>query len=199
MNSRIWIRKALSMCLMVAVYATYSMVTLANTNKVVGELSVSGKAADGEVPMVLVNGETAQSGRSIFSSSTITTPESATAIINVAKVGKVEVAPNTTLVVSFNENGLSGDLLAGKVTVLGASENIDIKTPDGKIAKLNAGESAVAGNAQQDNTTNRRGGAAGFWWAIIAAAAGGLIIYGVTRDNNNIALGGGSVVVSTNQ
>ncbi|HSK71000.1 MAG TPA: hypothetical protein VK892_04855, partial [Pyrinomonadaceae bacterium] len=107
MNSRIWIRKALSMCLMVALYATYSMVTLAST-KVVGELSVSGKAADGEVPMVLVNGETAQSGRSIFSSSTITTPESATAIINVANLGKVEVAPNTTLVVSFNEKGLSG-------------------------------------------------------------------------------------------
>lgn len=198
MNSRIWIRKALSMCLMVALYATYSMVTLAST-KVVGELSVSGKAADGEVPMVLVNGETAQSGRSIFSSSTITTPESATAIINVAKVGKVEVAPNTTLVVSFNEKGLSGDLLAGKVTVLAASENIDIKTPDGKIASLSAGESAVAGNARQDDTTDSDGGGAWVWWTIVAAAAGGLIIYGVTRDNNNITLGGGGVVVSRNQ
>lgn len=198
MNSRLWIRKALSMCLMVAVYATYSMVTLASTNKVVGELSVSGKAADGEVPTVLVNGEAAQSGRSIFSSSTITTPENSTAIVNIAKVGKIEVAPNSTLVVSFNEKGLSGDLLAGKVTVLGASANVDIKTPDGKIAKLNAGESAVAGKAQ-DDTTDDDGGGAWALWAVVVAAATGLIVYGVVRDNNNVALSGGTIVVSRNQ
>ena len=71
MNRKLWIRKALSMCLCVALLATYSMVALAGPGKAAGELTVSGKNANGEAPFVLVNGETARSGRSVFSGSTI--------------------------------------------------------------------------------------------------------------------------------
>ena len=37
MNSKLWIRKALSMCLSVAVLATYSMVALAGPGRAAGE------------------------------------------------------------------------------------------------------------------------------------------------------------------
>ena len=194
--NRKWINKALSLCLTVAVLATYSMTALAKSGRTVGELSISGKTLNGQNPSVLVNGETAQSGRSIFSSSTITTPENASAIINVAKVGKIELAPNTNLLVSFDENGLSGELLTGKVTVLGATEIVSVKTPNGEVSKLNAGESATAGKAQDDDDDDNDGGGAWVWYALIfGGAAAGLVIAAIT-DNNRAALGGSTTVIS---
>lgn len=191
MNSKIWMRKALSMCLLVAVYATYSMVALGASDKTVGELSVVGKNQT-----VTVNGETAQNGRSIFTSSTIVTPEATGAVINIAKVGKVEIAPNTTLTLSFDENSINGSLADGKVTVLNASNNVNFTTPDGKTVKLNAGESAVAGNAQDDDDDTTSGGSGWLVWALIFGGAVTAIVIAASTDNNRVALGGGTSVVS---
>jgi len=193
MNSKTFIRKALSLCLMVAIYATYSMVTLASTERIAGELLISGKNSS-----VKVNGETAQSGRSIFSSSTISTPENATAIINLGKIGKIELAPNTTLNVSFTEKGINGDLLSGKVTVLGATDTVNIKTTEGKTVKLNAGESVSAGKAKKDDDDDdhKVGGVAWWIWAAIFGGAVAAVVIAATSDNNRIALGGGTTVVS---
>ncbi len=190
MNSKIWMQKALSVCLVVAVYATYSMVALAASDKTVGELSVAGKNQT-----VTVNGEKAQSGRSIFTSSTIVTPESTSAVINIAKVGKVEIAPNTTLTLSFDENSINGSLVDGKVTVLNASNNVNFTTPDGKTVKLNAGESATAGTAQDDDDTTS-GGSGWLVWALIFGGAAAAIVIAASTDNNRVALGGGTSVVS---
>lgn len=197
MISKVWIRKALSLCLVVAIYATYSMVGLASPDKLMGELTVSGKSVNGEIPVVKVNGEAAQSGRAIFSSSTITTSESSSAVINLGKIGKIELAPNTTISVSFSENGLNGDLAAGKVTALSAN-NVSIKTPNGKVTKLNAGESVMAAQ-QTDDDDDNDGGAA--WWifALILGGAAAAVVIAATSDNNDINLGGGTVVVSPNR
>ncbi len=197
MNSKVWIRKALSMCLVVATLATYSMVALAGSERVAGELSVSGKIVNGETPFVKVNGEAAQSGRSIFSSSTIATPENASATVNIGKIGKIELAPNTTLALSFDEKGINGDLLAGRVTVLNSSDTVNIKTLDGTIAKLNAGSSAIAtGKVQDDDDSDNDGGSAVLIWAVILGGAAVGIIIAATTDNNRIAVGGNSLVVS---
>ena len=197
MNSKVWIRKTLSMCLVVATIATYSMVALAGSERVAGELSVSGKIINGETPFVKVNGEAAQSGRSIFSSSTIATPENASATVNIGKAGKIELAPNTTLALSFDDKGISGDLLAGRVTVLNSSDTVDIKTLDGTIVKLNAGNSAVAtGKVQDDDDSDNDGGSAVFIWAAILGGAAVGIIIAATTDNNRIAVGGNSLVIS---
>ncbi len=197
MNSKVWIRKALSMCLVVATIATYSMVALAGSERVAGELSVSGKIINGETPFVKVNGEAAQSGRSIFSSSTIATPENASATINIGKVGKIELAPNTTLALSFDEKGINGDLLAGRVTVLNSSDTVNVKTLDGTVAKLNAGNSAVAtGKAQDDDDSDNDGGSAVLIWAAILGGAAVGIIIAATTDNNRIAVGANAIVVS---
>jgi hypothetical protein len=173
------------------------MVGLASPDKLMGELTVSGKAVNGEIPVVKVNGEAAQSGRAIFSSSTITTSESSSAVINLGKIGKIELAPNTTISVSFSENGLNGDLAAGKVTALSAN-NVSIKTPNGKVTKLNAGESVMAAQ-QTDDDDDNDGGAA--WWifALILGGAAAAVVIAATSDNNDINLGGGTVVVSPNR
>lgn len=196
MNSKTWIQKALSTCLMVAIIATCSMFTLANSERMVGELTVSGKNLNGTAPFVQVNGEAAQSGRSIFSSSTINTPENAGAIIDLGKSGKIELAPNTILTLAFNEKSISGDLSAGRVIVLNSSEAVNIKTANG-TTKLNAGDSATAnGKAQDDDTT--AGGSGGNWlvWALVLGGAAAGIIIAATTDNNRVSLGGNSTVVS---
>lgn len=195
MNKK-WINQVVSLCLTIALLATYSMTVSAKTDRMAGELTISGKLSNGVTPAVLVNGEAAQNGRSIFSSSTVTTTPDANAIINIAKLGKIELAPNTNLTITFDETGITGDLTAGKVTVLGATADVNIKTPNGQIAKLGAGESATAGKAQDDDDDDDDGGAA--WWLyalIFGGAAAGLII-AATTDNNRAALGGGTTVVS---
>jgi len=198
MNSKLWIRKALSTCLAIATVLTYSMVTMANAERVAGEILVTGKNADGQTSFVKVNGETAQSGRSIFSSSTIATPENAGAIISLGKAGKIELAPNTTLALSFSEKGMSGDLMTGRVTVLSAADGVVINTVDGKSLTLNSGNSASAANAQQDDTTDDNdGGSAGLLYALVLGGAAVGIIFAATRGNDNTTtLGGGATVIS---
>jgi hypothetical protein len=199
MNSKLWIHKALSTCLVVAILATYSMVALAN-GKVAGELLVTGSNINGETPVVTVNGESAKTGRSVFSSSTIATPDNASAIINMGRIGKIQIAPNSTFTVSFDENGIKGDLTEGKVTVLGASNNVGIRTVDGNTVELAAGESvSVAGKVDDDKQSKAaKGGSAWWMWALIVGGAGAGIIYAATRDNE-ITLGGSSTVVSPNR
>jgi hypothetical protein len=193
MNSKTLIQKALSLCLIVAICAAFSMVTLASSERIAGELLISGKNSS-----VKVNGETAQNGRSIFSASTITTPENASAIINISKIGKVELAPNTTLNISFTDKGINGDLLNGKVTVLGATEVVNIKNTDGKTVKLSAGESLMAGKVKKDDDDDddKAGGAAWWVWAAIFGGAAAAVVIAATTNNDRIALGGGTVVVS---
>ena len=196
MNSKLWIQKALSLCLSVAILATYSMVGLAAPGKAAGELTVSGKNVNGETPFVLVNGETARSGRSVFSGSTIATPETASAVMNLGRFGKIELAPATSLTLTFDEKGIFGELTSGKVTVLGANDSVAIKTLNGKTVQLAAGQSVSAsGNAQDDDDDDDDGGAAWWPWALVFGGAGVVILWTALSDGD-IQLGGGGTVVS---
>jgi hypothetical protein len=193
MNSKLWIRKALSLCLSVAVLATYSMVALAGPKKVAGELTVSG---NGEAPFVLVNGDTARSGRTIFSDSTITTSEATGAVVNLGKLGRVELAPSTVLTLTFDDAGVSGNLTSGLVSVFGTTSKVAIKTLDGKIVNLASGQSvAASGMVQQDDDDDDDAGAAWWIWAgVFGGAAAGILWAALSNDDAN--LGGGGVVIS---
>jgi hypothetical protein len=118
------------------------------------------------------------------------------------RAGKIELAPNTTLTVTFSEKGISGDLLSGKVTVLGASNNVGIRTADGNTVELNAGESATtAGKTAQDkdDDDDDKGGAAWWAWALIFGGAAAGIVWATTSSDNSISLGGNGTVVSPNR
>ena len=54
MNSKVWIRKAMTMSLTVAIMATYSMVALASDGRAAGEIVITGNTA---AAAVTVNGE----------------------------------------------------------------------------------------------------------------------------------------------
>lgn len=189
MNSKTLIRKALSLCLIVAVYATYSMVALAGGEKIAAELTVAGKSSS-----VRVNGQEAQSGRTIVSSSTIATPADSSAVVSIGKLGKIELAPNTVLTLKFDESGISGDLANGKVTVLGAKDNVNISTASGKSVSLTAGKSVSAG-AQDDDDDDDDNGA--WWiWTLVFGGAIAAVVIAATSDNNRVNLGGSGTVVS---
>ncbi|MFV0387595.1 MAG: hypothetical protein ACK5NT_02475 [Pyrinomonadaceae bacterium] len=142
MNINTWNRRALSLCLMAAMFAAYSLNALAATPKMAGELIVSGKSI-GEQTSVMVNGSNVESGSTIFSSSSIVTPENADATVNVGKIGRVQIAPGTNISLSFDSNSFTGNLVAGKTVVLSAS---DVEGIDTVFSIANVGSIKLAPN-----------------------------------------------------
>jgi len=181
---------------MVAVLATYSMVALANSEKIAGELTVTGNGLNDGTSFVTVNGEAAKSGRSVFSSSVIATPVNANAVINLGKSGVIELAPNTTITLTFDDKSISGDLTSGKLSVLGTTTGVNVKTIDGKVLKLAAGESVTAAGTKQDDDDDNKGGAAWWLWAIVFGGAAAGILIAATQADNRVQLGGNGTVVS---
>lgn len=195
MNSKLWIQKALTMCSLIALVATYSMVTLANSGKAAGELIVTGGNTAGETSFVTVNGEPSKSGRSVFSSSTISTPEAFGAAINLGKAGKISFGPNTTFTLNFDGENISGDLSAGTITVLNAAQSVGVKLSTGEIVQLKTGETATAGAGAAKQTSNKNDDPKWWVWALIVGGATVAILYAATSDND-ANFGAGATTVS---
>ncbi len=186
--------KALSFCLLVALTATYSMVAIAGGERMAGEIVVSGTAVDGNSPVVLVNGEQVKSGRSIFTSSSITTSATASATLKIGSVGTLRIAPNSALTISFDSNGIKSDLSKGTITVLSASEKVNVALPNGSVSELTTGKSAST--APQDDDDDDNGGSGWWIWAVVVGGATAAIIFAATSGNNRVDLGGGTIIVS---
>jgi hypothetical protein len=131
MISRTWSRKSIAFCLAVAVLSVYSMVVLATPGQLgqtgaSGELSVSGQ--------VTVNGQSAISGATIFSDSTLQTASGSSAVVSLGKLGRVELLPNTTMKISFNESSITGMLESGRTRVsVPANVNATVNTKDASV------------------------------------------------------------------
>jgi hypothetical protein len=180
------------MCLVMAITASYSMVVLAAPGNAVGELMVTGGAG---ASSVTVNGEPATSGRAIFSSSTISTPEGVSAAVNLGKAGNLQFAPNTTFTININGNVIGGDLTAGSVTVLNSAQAVSVKTLTGEV-KLNAGETATAASGSATKQTTTSNGGADWWvYALIFGGATAGIILAATAGNDS-TFGNGAITVS---
>jgi hypothetical protein len=91
-----------------------------------GQLIVSGN--------VTVNDKKALNGTTVFSSSRIAVAcaKGNSAIVNLGKLGRIELTPGTKLTLKFTDGMISGDLLEGKAVVNApAGVKISINTPDG--------------------------------------------------------------------
>ena len=127
MISKTWSRKPIAVSVAVAVLSVYSMVALASpaAKAPAGELSVSGQ--------VTINGEKVISG-TVFSDSSITTAEKSSATVNLSKLGRVELAPNSGLTLSFTEKSVSGLLENGSANVSTlAGNSVSLATKDGTV------------------------------------------------------------------
>ena len=138
-------RSIVACCLMFAVFAASSMVVFAmpdNNKSATGELIVSGHNKGSDAPFAMLNGERAFSGRTFFSSGTIATSEDNNATVKLGKLGSINLSPNSILSLSFGENKISGNLIAGQVKVF-SSEGVEVK--------IQTANQIVANDASQNN------------------------------------------------
>ena len=96
-----------------AVLCVYSMVGLAATKDLTGEITVTGQ--------VSVNGQTAVSNSTIVSGSTIVTGADSSAVISLGKTGRIEVMADSNFVLNFSDSGIVGILDSGKARISDAS------------------------------------------------------------------------------
>jgi hypothetical protein len=98
---------------------------------------LSGQLATVRQAKILVNGNSTPSGATIFSGSQLQTPESVGAAIMLASLGRVDIAPKTTLVLTFTSGTMEIDLSAGCV-ILSTEKGISglVKTPQGVNQKI---------------------------------------------------------------
>jgi ferric-dicitrate binding protein FerR (iron transport regulator) len=150
MISRTWSRKSIAFCLAVAVLSVYSMVVLATPGQLgqtgaSGELSVSGQ--------VTVNGTNAISGATIFSDSTVQTAKGSSAVVSLGKLGRVELLPDTTMKISFNESGITTMLESGRTRVsIPAGVSAVVNTKDGAVVADNTQADAFTVDTECGNT-----------------------------------------------
>ncbi|MEP6703344.1 MAG: hypothetical protein ABJB34_00905 [Acidobacteriota bacterium] len=96
-----------------AVLCVYSMVGLAATRDLTGEITVTGQ--------VSVNGQSAVSNSTIISGSTVVTGPGSSAVISLGKVGRIEVMADSNIVLNFSDSSIVGILSSGKVRVSDAA------------------------------------------------------------------------------
>jgi len=123
-----WGRKSIAASLSVAVLSVYSMIALAapGAKGPSGELLISGQ--------VTVNGQKAISGGTVFSDSIIATADLSSATVSISKLGRIQLAPNSGLTLSFSHNAITGILDSGvaHVSTL-AGVSVNLTTKDGAV------------------------------------------------------------------
>lgn len=185
-------RKAVCVCALTAVLTTTSMVALAAPGRVAAELIVTGRSQIGGDPVVLVNGEASKSGRTILSSSTVSTPDEATAVIGIGKTGRLELAANSSVSLVFDDETVDAELTTGTLTVLGSLGTVSVRTNDGKTMVVNPGESI---SAEGNTSAKKQTGSKDKTWILLLVAGGAAaaILLAVS------ASGGNDPVISPNR
>jgi len=140
-------RKMLAACLSVAVFSVYSMIALASpgVRTPAGELSIFGQ--------VTVNGQTAMTGGTLFSDSVIVTAEKSNATVNISKLGRVELSPNSSLRLSFTDKSVTGMLDSGiaRVSTL-AGVTVNLTTKNGSVVVDGSQPTTFSVNTKDGNT-----------------------------------------------
>jgi len=147
MTSKTWSRKFIALFVAVGVLSVYSMVVLAAPGaKASGELSVTGE--------VTVNGQKVISGGTLFSDSTISTAKDSSASVSINKLGRIDLAPNSNLRLTFTDKGINGMLETGSAhvsTVNGITVNLTTK--DGTVVVDGSQATAFTVNASHGRTS----------------------------------------------
>lgn len=145
-----------------------------------------------EQSVVKLNGETALSGRTFFSSGLIeTSGESAAADINFKGLGRIGISPGSVLSISFSGNTISGKLYSGRISVFSTKGTfVRIETPvnavrndselpgnftldlrDGSPAAASITGSAYFNDGAPVGKAQTTGGGSGVWVPVLVFAA----------------------------
>lgn len=129
------IRRSITALTAVAVWCVYSMVALAATPDIKGEITVTGQ--------VTVNGSPAVSNSTVVSGSTIVTASNSTAVISLGKIGRIELASDSNITLKYTDNNMVGILSSGKARV---SNGIGVATT------ITTKDAAIIADAGQANS-----------------------------------------------
>ena len=128
---------------------------------------VSGRLVTSGDRNITVSGVSAKTGDTVFSGQMLETPAGTGASVYLAGLGRVEMAPKTTITLSFGDSRVSARLAAG-CAVLAPGEGVEgvletvgaaEKTASAPINLCVDAEGAVVQN-QQDDDDKKKGGAA---------------------------------------
>lgn len=127
MLGKSWSRKSIATVVAVAVLSVYSMLgSAAPSARASGALAVSGQ--------VTVNGQRVISGGTIFTDSIISTANQSSASVSISKVGRVDLAANSDLRLSFAANSITATLETGRAQVaILAGITVNLTTKDGTV------------------------------------------------------------------
>lgn len=117
------------------------------------EITVTGQRDGAERPFVVVNGERAFSGRTFFSNGTISTTETSSATVSLGKLGRIILAPSSSMSLTFSEGRIAGVLSKGNVSVSnmdGVSVKID--TPNDSFTNEGTSASRFTVTVLEDRT-----------------------------------------------
>jgi hypothetical protein len=144
MNTKTWIRTLVTLSLILATFSTFSMMGLA-APQTTSSISVIGE--------VTVNGTRTTSGTTVVSDSTVTTTKGSSAVVSLGKLGRVEVLPESTVKLSFNDAGVTCMLEAGRVRVSTSSGfNGSVNTKDGVTTADNTQANTFTVDVECGNT-----------------------------------------------
>ncbi len=176
--------RVLTSSLLFVFIAFSSSVSLAVSSKPVGEILVSGSSPiEGET--VTVNGEPARTGRTIFASSSIVTPEGMAVTLNLGKAGKIQLDPGTEFLLNVDGDSVNGDLKKGSLSVLNSASPVGVRTLTGDTVNVNGGETVAATAASSARKKAGPGGVDWWIWGAIIAGATVAVILIATRDDDD--------------
>ena len=142
-----WSRKSISTVVAAAVLSVSSMLVLAAPGaKASGALAASGH--------VTVNGQKMTSGGTIFTDSIISTADQSSASVSISKVGRVDLAANSDLRLSFAANSITAMLETGSAQVaIFAGSTVNLTTKDGTVVVDGSQPTTFTVSASRERTS----------------------------------------------
>ncbi len=145
-------QKAFKAVALFLVFSIVQVTVLANATSSNIKSSTPGAMIFGRLDLsssqfILVNGNGAKSGATIFSGARLQTPEGVTATVQLGTAGKLEIAPNTDLTVTFDSANVDVRVAEGNAFLTtNNGVNGTVTLPEGAVnAALPAPAGAAAG------------------------------------------------------
>ncbi|HEV7858415.1 MAG TPA: hypothetical protein VGO91_07280 [Pyrinomonadaceae bacterium] len=134
------------------VYVQASLVASTPNNSKGATALVSGKLATRSGGLIKLNGNDVGPGTTILSGAQIQTPAEIGATVQLGKLGKVDLAPETSLTLSFSQSNVDVKLDSGYV-VLTTMKGIDgtLTTPNGVVSKSDPAKASTLVGQDDDN------------------------------------------------
>ena len=155
--------------------------------------AVMGKLKTRDNKPVTVNGHKATSGTTLMSGSDIQCPEKVGATIDLGPLGRLDVAPNSNLTITFDESGVSVQLNSGYV-LLTTNKGINgtVNTKEGDVFHTDSSKnSSVAAKTKGVNgaetaaSAGASNGGIGAGTTVGIAGAGAAVVSGTAATKAN--------------